>query len=207
MVGQKIIKNPKIQLMTDDIDDICSAPKNYHDIPRYTYVGTKAADEALIYLQEGSFPRGSWGMVFNTDPSDRPGQHWIALFAKNKNKIEIMDSYGAEHLKNSYQEDGIVPEILEHVYVSPDLPRLQGSNTYVCGHYCISYLYVRTRGDSLKGFVKPFDSVNTSSNDVRVYEFARNTLMKNASPQSGGGSSSSGVCQGCCTECESCRCC
>ena len=37
------------------------------------------------------------GVVFNLDPHDKPGSHWVALYADlNKNEIYYFDSYGLE---------------------------------------------------------------------------------------------------------------
>ena len=33
-------------------------------------------------------------LVVNTDPSWRPGEHWVSLYIDNNNNIEYFDSYG-----------------------------------------------------------------------------------------------------------------
>lgn len=32
--------------------------------------------------------------IFNTDPHDRPGEHWIAVYIDNKGKCQFFDPFG-----------------------------------------------------------------------------------------------------------------
>jgi hypothetical protein len=40
-----------------------------------------------------NMPKNS-ALVFNTDPQDKPGQHWIAVYVDKGGKGEYFDSYG-----------------------------------------------------------------------------------------------------------------
>jgi hypothetical protein len=126
--------NQQSQLMTGQVDTVAQFPPNYNNDSTYTYVGTQGADQAVSLLKKyanGGEPQRPWGMVFNTDPIDKPGQHWIALYASDdeEKEIEIMDSYGSETFE-TYGSD--VQELLKYVTINPKMPRLQGNTTFVC---------------------------------------------------------------------------
>ncbi|KAK3704916.1 hypothetical protein QZH41_005383, partial [Actinostola sp. cb2023] len=38
--------------------------------------------------------RSGTGLIVNTDPSDRPGTHWVAMYWDNEGRAEFFDSYG-----------------------------------------------------------------------------------------------------------------
>ena len=42
------------------------------------------------------------GFIANTDPSAKPGTHWVAFYFPSKSEAEFFDSYGypPEHYKN-----------------------------------------------------------------------------------------------------------
>jgi hypothetical protein len=37
------------------------------------------------------------GYILNTDPSDKPGSHWVAMYLTEDGKGEFWDSYGQAH--------------------------------------------------------------------------------------------------------------
>jgi hypothetical protein len=168
--------NPQSQLMTNQVNVVARYPPNSNDLPSYTYVGTQGADEALKLLKSRELPDGPWGMVFNTDPIKDPGQHWIALYVPNGDSttIELMDSYGSDTL-TTYGPD--VQELLKHVNINPAMPRLQGDKTYVCGHYCLAYLYARTHGKTPVQFTQPFLGA-TKTNDRKVCQFVCKIMVR-----------------------------
>ena len=56
------------------------------------YLGTFPKD----LLQSSS--KNKFGLIINTDNSDMPGEHWVAIF-KNNNKVEYFDSFGLPPLQ------------------------------------------------------------------------------------------------------------
>lgn len=157
--------SPRIQLHTQQLNIIATQSKNYHKRADYTYHGTQGSDQALALLKQYKInpPSRPWGMIFNIDPISKPGQHWVALYATehSKTRIEIMDSFGSDQMKQSYVHHPILSEILNYVDVVR-MPRLQSHHTYVCGHYCLAYLYARTKGRSFSHFVKSFNKKKPS---------------------------------------------
>ncbi|KAK3745077.1 hypothetical protein QZH41_002611 [Actinostola sp. cb2023] len=160
------------------IDVVALYPPNRGTHTNYTYVGTKAADEALAELerlQQGP-DHEEWGMVFNIDPAHRPGQHWLALYSPAGEKtVECMDSYGTPEASR-YPDSPEAQTILRRV--SPvKSPRLQSYDTFACGHYCLAYLYARTHDKSPQRFVAPFSSTEHVANDRTVCRFVCSVMI------------------------------
>ena len=94
--------------------------------------GVFAADEVPQIID--TFP---YGFVANTDPSTEPGTHWVAFYFPSREKGEFFDSYG--HSPEHYGFKSYNIEIWNQ-------HKLQSSWSNVCGHYCIFYLYHKSRG-------------------------------------------------------------
>ncbi|KAK3746877.1 hypothetical protein QZH41_008136 [Actinostola sp. cb2023] len=160
------------------IDVVGLYPPNRGTHTNYTYVGTKAADEALAELerlQQGP-DHEEWGMVFNIDPAHRPGQHWLVLYSPAGEKtVECMDSYGTPEASR-YPDSPEAQTILRRV--SPvKSPRLQSHGTFACGHYCLAYLYARTHDKPPQRFVAPFSSTEHVANDRTVCRFVCSVMI------------------------------
>ena len=41
-----------------------------------------------------NLPESPHLLVCNTDPSDRPGRHWIAIYVDNEGRGDFFDSFG-----------------------------------------------------------------------------------------------------------------
>ena len=119
-----------------------------------TFRGVFAADEMPTL---DTFP---CGFVANTDPSTEPGTHWVSFYFPSRDKGEFFDSYGypPEYYGEPFKAYN-VETINSH--------KLQSSWSEVCGHYCIFYLYHRSRGYSMSKIVNMFSS-NTTINDCKV---------------------------------------
>ena len=79
-----------------------------------------------------------WCLILNTDRKDLPGTHWLALYAPQPGRIELFDSFGfSPSMYGFYSLDPL------HLLYS-----LQSPSSSVCGHYCIVYIYLRSRHTS-----------------------------------------------------------
>ena len=88
--------------------------------------------------------------IANTEPSTRPGHHWVAfvVFAYRPSIIYFFDSFG---MPLSYYQDlyrtcmnrGYYSDTV--IVTSVNSRALQGAKSTVCGHYCILYLYLCAR--------------------------------------------------------------
>ena len=100
------------------------------------WLGVFARDQLPKDLQQQTRP---WALVLNTDPSNKPGQHWLALFGpRDGGRIELFDSFGLEPKK--YKLDSLAPL---HTRI-----QFQFASSAVCGHYCIYFLYHRSHASS-----------------------------------------------------------
>lgn len=106
-------------------------------------------------------------LIVNTDPSDQPGQHWVAIYVSKEGSLEYFDSFGFYPFIDSFKtfinnncSDG-----------SFNAKRLQSETSMVCGLYCIYFLVHRARNISLKQILSKFDAKDYCSNDTIVCQF------------------------------------
>lgn len=83
--------------------------------------------------------------IVNSDPSDKPGTHWVAFFMNKSQQIEdnrpileFFDSYGLPPSTYSFDHISSAFNVLSNKY------SLQSYSSTVCGHYCLFYLYLRS---------------------------------------------------------------
>lgn len=106
-------------------------------------------------------------LVINTDLSSEPGEHWVAIFLPKKGYPEFFDSYGRRPQKKEFLSF-LIKNFKRYVY---NKKRLQSSFSAVCGQYCCVFLWFRSFGQSMKEFLKNFDSTNYAQNDKLVKQF------------------------------------
>ena len=84
-------------------------------------------------------------MVWNTDPADEPGEHWVAVYINEDGVGEYFDSYGIQPppcFKKYLQRQ------CTH-WVWNQIP-LQDVWTSACGHFCVFYVIHCCRGLSME---------------------------------------------------------
>jgi hypothetical protein len=111
------------------------------------------------------------GFVANTDPSNKPGTHWVVFYFPTEEKGEFFDSYG--QAPNFYRDsfgDFLNKHCNEWDF---NKRKLQSAWSDVCGKYCIFYLSHRARGYSMRQIVQLFND-NTMLNDAKVSKFVNN---------------------------------
>jgi Ulp1 family protease len=101
----------------------------------------------------------------NTDPSTRPGEHWVVLFVNKENKLEYFDSFAHPPL---YEEIGNLMEINNVKEFKYNTRPLQNVMSSTCGVYCILFVKLRCEGLSFDGFID-FFSNNTIKNDIKAF--------------------------------------
>ena len=101
-------------------------------------------------------------LICNTDPSYKPGTHWIAMNMYKKGKkniLEVFDSYGTKaKIKHSKKW-----EIKMNKY------RLQGPRSIVCGQYCVFFCHKRLLGYSFNEIVSCLKKSKNSDKLVQKY--------------------------------------
>ena len=97
--------------------------------------------------------------VVNTDPSNLPGRHWIAICTDGNGTVDYFDSYGLPPLNydvwNSLRRSG------QNVIVNKTL--FQGITTNVCGEYSVLYSLLRARR-------VPANTILTMLDETRTFE-------------------------------------
>ena len=103
-----------------------------------SFIGCFACDQ-LELLSLTHFP---CFLIVNTDPSNRPGTHWIAIRV-SKSNVEMFDSLGLLY------ENEIPISILafiQRLAVSRSFKfnqRFQPDSSVLCGFYCIFFVFLR----------------------------------------------------------------
>ena len=110
-------------------------------------------------------PHPPVGYILNTDPCDRPGEHWVAVFFDREGQGEYFDSYGYPPLS---------PVITRWLTETTrrwtwNTQPLQSDTTAVCGHYCLFYAAHRARDVPMSQIVAMFTGPPLE-NDVMVYD-------------------------------------
>lgn len=120
---------------------------------------------ALDQIEQPIFPSA---YVINSDPSNKPGEHWVAVYFDKNGKGEYFDSYG---LPPSFLD---LDEYMNRHSRSWIWNRktLQALFSTTCGHYCIYYILLRCRGIPLLDIVESFSSYLTE-NDRFITRFIR----------------------------------
>ena len=96
-------------------------------------------------------------LIINTDESDQPGEHWIAVYIVSPKEAEFFDSYGHEPC---YMDDRLC-HFLSNYNVLYNSQPFQGPLSVVCGHYCVLFILHRSRGVSFYDILHVLNSVNS----------------------------------------------
>lgn len=126
------------------------------------------SDPATRLIVLGVFPRNKLprvvchpsGLICNTDPASRPGEHWICLFIDHNGVGEYFDSFGLPPLHRVF-----VKYLNKHcVSWTHNSQTLQDMNAETCGLYCLYYLKMRCRGVTRERLLRIF-SHDYAAND------------------------------------------
>ena len=144
----------------------------YHFIACNTTNGTVPCD-GLPKSPVKNKPRA---YIVNTDPHDKPGQHWIALWTQN-NVCEVMNSYGLP-LDMYPQAKPLKEWVMKHwKYVVTNGRSVQGLHSQTCGHYALLYLKLKAQGGTLQDFLSYFSRYDRVKNDHKVGAILKNLIQ------------------------------
>ena len=104
-------------------------------------------------------------LVCNTDPSIKPGKHWIAIFVDSTERGEYFDSFGQK--PSGILEDYMNERCNDWIYSTRQLQSIVSS---YCGFYCCFYCMLRCRDFDLTRIVN-FFTKDTGFNDSIVHGF------------------------------------
>ena len=164
------VDNYNVWLKTDDIEKCLDQYEDKHD--DFYFYGAVPIDFAKCAVsnlcsfnlkKHLSNNQSKIGIVFNTDPHDEPGEHWISLYIDahgvNMNKIPgiyYFDSYGEKPTK---EIEKLVTKIkrqgkglnIDFKYLYND-HQFQKKN-YQCGMYSIFFINEMLKNKSFKRFL------------------------------------------------------
>lgn len=137
-------------LFSNEIDCLVRRILSVKD--RVHWLGVFARDQ----LPDLSRQARPFALVFNSDPQDKPGQHWLAIYGPETGPLELFDSFGL-----SPGVYGLAP-----LHFLSNKISFQSSFSVVCGHYCIVFLYYRSLGMSFHDFT---ELLKSQANDQLDY--------------------------------------
>jgi len=104
-------------------------------------------------------------MVCNTNKSDEPGDHWIAIYVDDDGRYgEYFDPLGRAPI--SVFECYMNVHCRDWIY---NRKQLQSVASRFCGHYCVCFCTARSSGVSMCRFTDYFTR-DTGLNDVVVHD-------------------------------------
>lgn len=104
-------------------------------------------------------------LVCNTDPSHKPGEHWIALHVDSRRRGEYFDSFGRKPPR--VIEDYMNEHCVDWLF---NTKQLQSVVSSYCGFYCCYYCVFKCRGVDLTCIINSFTN-DTGFNDSIVRNF------------------------------------
>ena len=137
------------------------------------FYGTEACDK----LPRNPRKDVAVGYIVNTDPHDKPGRHWIALWTSGQT-CEVMDSYALP--LSVYDTTELLRDWLEKhwKYVVMNTRSLQSLYSQSCGDYALMYLRDRARGRFMRDFVDRFSKHDYVHNDHKVSQMLKKLITK-----------------------------
>lgn len=127
---------------------IGAVPSDYHKIIKLNYIRLKK--------------KNTLGIIFNTDPHDKPGQHWVAIFIDNINKIiEYFDSFGNKPNKNI---TSFIKNFKDYEF-NINSKILQMEDSSECGVFSLNFIIEKLKGRTF------LDIINSGINDKMMRKY------------------------------------
>ena len=142
-------------LKTQDLNNI--AKSNF--IMKKKFLGAYPADVSPSFLSQKKI----CGWIWNTDEKHLPGQHWVAIYKKNKT-LYFFDSYG--YSPNFYQKSYWKIKNHRFINISKHI-QLQSNSTSTCGAWCLLFLYYCFRHNTFPFYL--FSSMNQMKNEQTLF--------------------------------------
>jgi len=120
----------------------------------------------IDYLPKAPVPKPA-AMIVNTDPHDKPGKHWVAIYIDIDGSADYFCSYG-------YGPRKLIQQFLQCNAQGgwrQNTQRVQGLLSTTCGHYCVYFLMYRCRGVPMNVILEHFDKKDYACNDEMVVQF------------------------------------
>ena len=106
-------------------------------------------------------------IICNTDPSDKPGEHWLLFFFEG-DEADFYDSLGKDLTFYGKEFVNFVNKYAKSVKQCKR--RTQPLHSSLCGHYCLYYAYLRCKGKDMDYIVNSMISASDSDVVSFVYK-------------------------------------
>ena len=128
------------------------------------FVGTFAIDTIPKTLKNNHF------LVFNSDTSDKKGQHWLCLYKEHK-VIFCFDSIGIDNAKKDLLQKYCTIKGVREINFNETQFQLLTSET--CGKFVVYFLIQRAynRDLTFKDLLEEIFTENPSQNEIKVESF------------------------------------
>ena len=100
-----------------------------HKLTRKIFDGIYSRDTLKDIVKRPKF------IICNTDPSHKPGKHWVAFYFYGKNYVFFFDSLGKSISHYGREFVNFVKRYSKKMTFSKR--RVQPPKTDICGHYCL----------------------------------------------------------------------
>ena len=111
--------------------------------------------------------------VVNTDTSDKPGQHWFAVFVPRRGPIEYFDSFGRPpselEISTLIRMNGGRYKYNTH--------RIQSDQSQNCGQFSLCYLLFRLKNYTMNQFIKFFSTIDYEYNDKLIENLYKRLIL------------------------------
>lgn len=117
-----------------------------------------------------SHPSPGYAYIINTDPINRPGTHWVAIYLHhNPNMVpEFFDSLGKKPKSKHFFEF-----LSAYPYFIYNNVQLQSPLSTLCGAYCLYFICERLRGQTFVEIISKFNWENLGANDNYVKNYMK----------------------------------
>lgn len=89
--------------------------------------------------------------ILNTDPSQKKGQHWVAMYVNN-DLCEFFDSFGKPPIYyHQYWHEYLIAKSKKYIY---NKSKLQKYSSEDCGKFCIFYVVLRSKGIHFENIIE-----------------------------------------------------
>ena len=160
-LASRMLGDLRLHLSNNEISDI----KNRESVH---WLGVFARDK----LPDDLNSKRPFALILNSDPSDKPGQHWLAMYGPATGPIEFFDSYA------------LPPSVyaLNTFALTYSRTPLQSPTSAVCGHYCLFFLYIRSHGNSFQTIIRHLKQKYSVDSYVREYINKLQARFRSISP-------------------------
>ena len=109
-------------------------------------------------------------IIVNTDPSHKPGQHWVSISINAQGFGYYFDSFGLPPLVNNIIEFLNTKSTAGWKY---NKYQIQNVNSSTCGNYCVLFIIFKCSNQSEKKFLRHFGR-DTMKNDINMKRIFKN---------------------------------